>query len=99
MKNTRFTVESETHIATFEVVGYDCDSVDVVNRSTYTFPNETMDDFASGGERARQVTSAFGFGINAHPIARSRNDSVVALTAIIGNQTAVLMSLAKKETA
>ena len=99
MQNTRFTVESETHIATFEVVGYDCDSVDAVKRSTYTFLHETADDFDAGRERARELSSAFGFGIHAQPIALRRNDSVVAWTTTIGNQTAVLMSLAKKESA
>jgi len=96
--NTRFTVESETHIATFEVVGYDSDSVNVINRSTYTLPQETAGDFDAGRERVRELIPAFGFGVYAEPIAR-RNDHVTAWVTTIGNQTAVLMSLAKKETA
>ncbi len=96
---TQFTVESETHIATFEVIGYDCHSVDTIKRSAYTMPMPEDADFDAGRERARELTSAFGFGINA-VMSSLRNDCpVVAWTAIIGNQTAVLMSLAKKEIA
>jgi hypothetical protein len=100
MQNTRFTVESETHIATFEVVGYDEHSVHVIMRSTYTMTREEA-DFAAGCERARELTSEFRFGITAQPILRQppAEFPLVAWTTVIGNQTAVLMSLAKKETA
>jgi len=107
IKNTRFTIECETHIATFEVAdafreGHD-DLEEVRKRSTFWMPatEEGVDNHEACRKRQSELIDQFGFGIYYDHV--DLNDGTGEARYYFhtnpGNSNAVLMTLAKKESA
>ena len=94
--NTRFTVESATHIAVFELVPYGQKKKDVAANTTITMPAGTKADYEAARERQRELIEAFGFGIYFDLICDDDDNHFFCFTTNPGNSDAVLMSLAKK---
>ena len=100
MKNTRMTVECTTYIATFEVVPHVQKSWEVGATSTFTMPCQTEADYEAAYKKQRELIKAFGFGIYFDTTRDEDSEKdVYYFTTNPGNSDAVLMSLAKKETA
>jgi len=99
--NTRFTAESATHFATFEVVPHDQKAWNVGATSTFTMPCQTQADYEAACKKQKELIEVFGFGIyfdtTRDPIISSEPKDVYYFTTNPGNRDAVLMSLAKKE--
>ena len=101
--NTRFTVECETHIATFEVPRDNgIDLRNLQHRSTFWMPATKVGSKANEACRKRQaeLIDQFGFGIYYDHV--YLDDGAVEEERYYfhtnpGNRDAVLMSLAKKE--
>ena len=102
--NTRITIECETHIATFEVARDNgIDLRNVQRRSTFWMAATKVGSEANEACRKRQgeLIDQFGFGIyydHVH-LDYGADEERYYFHTNPGNSTAVLMSLAKKETA
>ena len=103
--NTRFTVESETHIAIFEVAnayreGHE-NLEQVRNRSTFWMPVEAGGSTDAVCAKQRELIEQFGFGIyyNYNQTDEEGGGERFYFSTNPGNSDAVLMSLAKKESA
>lgn len=103
--NTRITAESETHIAIFEVAVRDRDGFDtreqLQERSSYWMPARNQDDHEACMARQKELIEQFGFGIY-YDFSRSddeKGEERFYFDTNPGNSRAVLMSLAKKESA
>jgi len=107
MKNTRFTVESETHIAIFEVAdayreGHD-NLEQVRKRSAYWMPvtKDGVSNHEACRKRQSELIDQFGFGIYYDHVTlkNGTEEERYYFHTNPGNSDAVLMSLAKKESA
>ena len=94
--NTRFTAESATHIAVFELVGYGQRKGEVAANTTITMPAGTEADYMAARKRQNELIEAFDFGIYFDLIRDDNDDDFFCFTTNPGNSNAVLMSLAKK---
>ncbi len=95
--NTRFTAESATHFATFEVVPHDQKKWDVGATSTFTMPCQTEADYEAAYKKQRELIEVFGFGIYFDKTRDEDSEKdVYYFTTNPGNTDAVIMSLAEK---
>ena len=95
--NTQFTVESATHIATFEVVAWDQKTHDLGATATITMPGKTQADCEACRSKTLELCNALGFGIYYRPT--SFDDpfyDFLFFYTTVGNSHAVLMSLDEK---
>lgn len=103
--NTRITAESETHIAIFEVAARDLDGFDtreeLRKRSTFWMPVEAGGSTDAVRAKQRELIEQFGFGIyyDYNQTDEEGGGERFYFSTNPGNSRAILMSLAKKESA
>lgn len=96
--NTRFTVESATHIATFEVVAWDQKTHEIGATATTTMPGQTRADYEACRERQVELFNDLGFAINYRLTSfDDPAEDFFFFYTVVGNESAVLMSFAEKK--